>query len=153
MPDKIPDDYKRTVKAAFNVLAYGDNSARMLEEKLKNKGFSQESIEFSVNYMRQRGYINEMRYLRRLVDQLANQKYYGVNRIAAEIYKKGFALSLVRDNLGELFSEIDFKENCLKLALKTKRADRNRLFQYLIRAGHTVSDATYSVMQVYKDPN
>ena len=76
-----------------------------------------------------------------------------VNRIAAEIYKKGFALSLVRDNLGELFSEIDFKENCLKLALKTKRADRNRLFQYLIRAGHTVSDATYSVMQVYKDPN
>ena len=77
MPDKIPDDYKRTVKAAFNVLAYGDNTARMLEEKLKNKGFSQESIEFSVNYMRQRGYINEMRYLRRLVDQLANQKYYG----------------------------------------------------------------------------
>ena len=49
MPDKIPDDYKRTVKAAFNVLAYGDNTARMLEEKLKNKGFSQESIEYSVN--------------------------------------------------------------------------------------------------------
>lgn len=153
MPKVIPEEYKKTVKSALNMLAYGECTANQLEKKLSMKGYSPDSIEFTVDYVITRGYLNERRYLERLIDQLANQKLYGINRIALEIYKKGFSLALVRDNLGEFVSNIDFKENCLKLALKSKKPDKNRMYEYLVRAGHSSSDAGYAVKTVFNgDP-
>ncbi|MBE6544184.1 MAG: regulatory protein RecX [Ruminococcaceae bacterium] len=153
MSEIIPEEYKRTVKSALNMLAYADCTANQLEKKLTAKGYSQESIEFAVNYALQRGYLNEKRYLERFIEQLANTKLYGLNRIALEIYKKGFSLALVRDNLGEFVKNIDFEENCIKLAQKNKRSDRNKLYEYLIRAGHTGAHAAKAVKIVLSQAN
>lgn len=148
MSEIIPEEYKKTVKSALNMLAYSDCTANHLEKKLASKGYSSESIEFAVSYAIQRGYLNEERYLERFIEQLANIKLYGLNRIALEIYKKGFSLALVRDNLGEFIKDIDFEANCLKLAKKNKRNDRNKLYEYLIRAGHSGTHAAKAVKLV-----
>ena len=145
MSEIIPEEYKKTVKSALNMLAYADCTANQLEKKLAAKGYSAQSIEFAVEYVIQRGYLNEKRYLERFIDQLATTKLYGLNRIALEIYKKGFSLALVRDNLGEFIKDIDFEANCIELAKKNKRSDRNKLYEYLIRAGHTSAHASKAV--------
>ena len=145
MSEIIPEEYKKTVKSALNMLAYSDCTANQLEKKLYAKGYSDESVEFAVSYVVQRGYLDEKRYLERYFEQLAYSKLYGLNRIALEIYRKGFSLSLVRDNLGELIKNVDFEANCIKLARKSKRTDRNKLYEYLIRAGHSGTNAAKTV--------
>ena len=147
--NNIPENYKKTVKSALNMLAYAECTANQLEKKLIAKGYSPESVEFAVAYTIRRGYLNELRYLTRFVDQLAKNKLYGINRIALEIYKKGFALNLVRDNLGECIKDIDFLENCITLARKCKKSDRNKLYEYLVRAGHQSSHASQAVKIVF----
>lgn len=149
--NNIPENYKKTVKSALNMLAYADCTANQLEKKLLAKGYTPESVEFAVAYTIRRGYLNELRYLSRFVDQLANNKLYGVNKIALEIYKKGFSLNLVRDNLGECIKDIDFLENCILLAKKCKKSDRNKLYEYLIRAGHQSSHASQAVKIVLEN--
>ena len=148
MSDNIPEIYKKAVKSALNMLAYADCTAKQLEKKLIAKGYSSESAEFAVEYSLRRGFLNEYRYLQRLVETLANDKLYGIRRIALEIYKKGFSLNLVRDNLGEFIKDIDFSENCIKLAKKSRKTDRNKLYEYLVRYGHEGAHAANAVKVV-----
>lgn len=153
MSEIIPEEYKKTVKSALNMLAYSECTANQLEKKLYAKGYSGESIEFAVSYVIQRGYLDEKRYLERYFEQLAQSKLYGLNRIALEIYRKGFSISLVRDNLGELIKNVDFEANCIKLAQKSKRTDRNKLYEYLIRAGYSGPHAAKAVKIVLNSSN
>ena len=148
MSDAIPEIHKKAVRSALNMLAYADCTAKQLERKLLDKGYSHESAEFAVEYTIRRGYLNELRYLERFVENLANNKLYGLKRIALEIYKKGFAINLVRDNLGDCIKNIDFSENCLKLARKSGKTDRGKLYEYLIRQGHDSAHAAKAVKSV-----
>ena len=59
MSEIIPEEYKKTVKSALNMLAYSECTANQLEKKLYAKGYSDESIEFAVSYVIQRGYLDE----------------------------------------------------------------------------------------------
>ncbi len=151
MKDQIPEEYKKTVKSALNMLAYSECTANHLEKKLLAKGYTTESVEYALEYVIKRGYLNEARYLERLFEQLAYSKLYGPHRIAVEVYKKGFSLSLVRVNLVEHLKDVDFSENCIKLARKNFRSDKNKLFEYLVRAGYSAGDASNAVKTVFSE--
>ena len=47
----VPEEYKKTVKSALNMLAYAENTKKALADKLKTKGYSPESVEFAVEYV------------------------------------------------------------------------------------------------------
>lgn len=124
--ENLPRDesVKDVMSAASNILVFADNTEKGLREKLSRKGFSDESINAAVDKLKEAGLINDARLMQSYSEYLADKKLYGKGRIKLELQKKGFDRQLISENLNECVSEVDFKENCLRLIQKKKLADR-----------------------------
>ena len=93
---------------AVSLLAFGDNTAKKLTDKLRQKGFSRDAAAEAVRFCVEKHYINEEDQLRRLMELLCEKKKYGLRRIRQEVYQKGFSEDVVRDFFEETASELDF---------------------------------------------
>lgn len=151
MTEKIPQEYERALKSALNMLAYAECTSKSLREKLAKKGYEKEAIDFCLDYVINRGFLDEKRYLERFVEYLATKKMYGKRRIGLEIYKKGFSTPLVRQNLPYLLEEYDFGDIAFAAAKKLKKDDREKLFAALIRLGHSSTDASSACKKILDD--
>ena len=118
------DSVKEVIAAASNILVFADNTEKNLRDKLTRKGFNDEAIDAAVNKMKEAGLINDARLMQSVSEYLADKKLYGRARIKLELQKKGFDKQLIGENLNECVSNVDFKENCLKLVHKKKLADK-----------------------------
>ena len=96
-----------TIKAV-SFLAFGDNTAKKLREKLRQKGFSREAAAEAVRFCVEKHYINEEDHLRRLMEQLCERKKYGLRRIRQEVYNKGFSEETVNAVFEDCAAELDF---------------------------------------------
>ncbi|MBE6658478.1 MAG: hypothetical protein E7604_08535 [Ruminococcaceae bacterium] len=93
---------------AVSFLAFGDNTARKLGDKLRQKGFSREAAAEAVRFCVEKRYINEEEQLRRLMEQLCERKKYGLRRIRQEIFNKGFSDDAVKSVFEETAAALDF---------------------------------------------
>ena len=93
---------------AVNFLAYGDNTAKKLSDKLRQKGFSREAAAEAVRFCVEKRYIDEEDQLRRLMELLCEKKKYGLRRIRQEVYNKGFSEDTVKAVFEECASSLDF---------------------------------------------
>jgi regulatory protein len=118
------ESVKEVIAAASNILVFADNTEKNLRDKLTRKGFNEEAIDAAVNKMKEAGLINDARLMQSVSEYLADKKLYGRARIKLELQKKGFDKQLIGENLNECVSNVDFKENCLKLVHKKKLADK-----------------------------
>ncbi len=118
------ESVKEVMAAASNILVFADNTEKNLRDKLARKGFNEEAIEAAVNKLKEAGLINDARLMHSVSEYLADKKLYGRGRIKLELEKKGFDKRLIGEQLNECVSDVDFKENCLKLVRKKKLADK-----------------------------
>ena len=118
------DSVKEVMAAASNILVFADNTEKNLRDKLTRKGFNEEAIDAAVNKMKEAGLINDARLMQSVSEYLADKKLYGKARIKLELQKKGFDKQLIGENFNDCVSDVDFKENCLKLVHKKKLADK-----------------------------
>lgn len=118
------DSVKEVIAAASNILVFADNTEKNLRDKLTRKGFNEEAIDAAVNKMKEAGLINDARLMQSVSEYLADKKLYGRARIKLELQKKGFDKQLIGENFNECVSNVDFKENCLKLVRKKRLADK-----------------------------
>lgn len=144
----VPEEYKKTVKSALNMLAYAENTKKGLVQKLKQKGYSPESIKFTIEYLEEKRLLNEERYLFRLVENLAKVKGYGEKRIKMELIHKGFSESSLRNGLEDALLQVDFDEVCYNFAKKVYNGDREKTFGKLIRHGHSYERAARVLTQL-----
>lgn len=106
------------MNAASNILVFADNTEKSLREKLGRKGFDPELIDKAVEKMKAAGLVNDARLIKSYSEYLANKKLYGKARIRLELQKKGFGRELINEKLEDSVSDVDFKENCLKMIRK-----------------------------------
>ena len=93
---------------AVSLLAYGDNTAKKLSDKLRQKGFSKEAAAEAVRFCVEKRYIDEEDQLKRLIEQLCDRKKYGLRRIRQEVWQKGFSEEIVKSHFEEFAAELDF---------------------------------------------
>lgn len=137
-PDITSED-KKALNTTLNILGFADNTEKKLREKLTRKGYSPDSVEYAVAYVKKIGALNDKRFLEREATRIAEQKLYGRRRIEQELYAKGFA----RDDILSLdFEEVDFPALCAKRIVKTRArfTDPRKLYAALVRYGYTSSD-------------
>ena len=134
-------------KAAFAILAYADNTEARLKEKLRRKGFSEQSIDTVTEEMRSYGYLNEERYIKRAAEQLVCQKFYGRRRILPELRKKGFSSELI-SSLD--LSEYDCAENCKEYILKKYSSFGEKELAAVLRRGYSVSEIKTALEMIKK---
>lgn len=123
--DPISEDkteqLKKAIKTGMNILGYSDNTERQLHDKLIKKGYHEDVIVASIEYLIEKGYLNEERHINRAIIFLADTKLLGRRRIYEELKKKGFSREKIEN---ADFSEIDFPQNCAKLIFKRRRTNR-----------------------------
>jgi len=138
--------FSEAYKAALNIVAYRDNTAKKLRDKLKMRGFDSETVEAVLEKLRFDGYLNEERMIINAAHHLATVKLYGKRRIRSELYGRGFDRQLI-DSLdfecSEL-EEIDFYENCAKLLQKRGGNYDPKTVAYLQRYGYSVQEIKYA---------
>ena len=109
---------KDIMTAASNILVFADNTEKSLRDKLRNRGFDDDAINEAVIKLKEAGLINDARLIRSYTEYLADKKLYGRGRIKLELQKKGFDRELIGENFEDCVSNVDFKENCVKLIRK-----------------------------------
>lgn len=152
------DEQYRAIRKAFDILAYGRNSAKTLATKLKGRGFSSEIAEGAADYMLTHGYIKEEDDAVHEVD-LCFRKLWGSRRILMHLHEKRFddaAVASAREYLGTL----DFVDNCVKLirskygTLPKDEKERNRVISGLVRYGYSFTEikAAAKIVEYYRLP-
>ena len=93
---------------AVSLLAFGDNAAKKLCDKLRQKGFSRDAAAEAVRFCVEKRYIDEPDQLQRLMELLCGKKKYGLRRIRQEVWQKGFSEDVVKAHFEEYASALDF---------------------------------------------
>lgn len=152
------DEQYRAIRKAFDILAYGRNSAKTLAAKLRGRGFSAEIAEDAANYMLTHGYIKEDDDAIREAE-LCFRKLWGSRRILMHLHEKRFddaAISAAREYLGTL----DFVDNCVKLirskygTLPKEEKEHQRVISGLVRQGYSITEikAAAKIVEYYRLP-
>ena len=132
------------VKRGMNILGYGACSEKNMALKLRSKGVDKESAVRAARYLSELGYINEVNDAAREAERCL-KKYWGIKRIVAFLYEKGYSDTAVHHAIAEL-EEYDFVDSCIALIEKKfrsfpeEREEQKKLFASLVRYGHSSSD-------------
>ncbi len=137
------------MRKAANILAYSDNTRAKLIEKLRRAGYDADVCEAVADEMTAKGMLNEARMVVHAVEYMAEVKLFGRRRIYAELNKKGFSRQVVENCVADAMDDIDFAENCLKLAKKQRvehsEAGRLKLTRTLMRYGFGGDEIRYAM--------
>ena len=69
------------LREGARILTSGDKSAKEIVRKLAGKGFSRESAEYAVEFLREKGYLSEESACLRIAEAAVRSKHYGKRRV------------------------------------------------------------------------
>ena len=134
----------RATKKAFDILAFGRNSARTLALKLRHRNFSPRIADEVSELLKEKGYIREDEDVVREAEACV-KKHWGMRRILMHLHQKGYD----NDAIGvakEYLSEVDFVEVCAELireefgTLPKDEKERNRVIASVVRYGYSMTE-------------
>jgi len=125
------------LKVALRLITKRDRTEAELIEKLKKKQFPEEIINETVDYLKQRGFIDDSRFIHR-ADKIAEDRFIGKKGLQNYLMRKGIDKELLQ-NLPEL-DELSIAKKLLKRKkhlIKDAPADRKRakIAGFLLRRG------------------
>ena len=135
------------LSSALLILRSGDNTRRMLREKLERKGFSKESVEYAIERVCAAGLINEERLFTRYAQYLAEKKCLGPIRVRQEIARR-FDKEIVEMMIADALAEIDFSSIAQRVAEKQKNRDMDFTVRKLRRLGFYTEHIRYAVKMI-----
>lgn len=147
--------YEEALIKGMRILGYGANSPRQLKDKLCRAGVSRDRAERVCDELRRRGYLNESEDANRIAEGLI-KKGYGPKRILSSLRAKGYSEDAL-EAVSESFREIDFTENCTRVAktrlkkLQNDRAEVQKAIAKLVNLGYNVSDAKIALAAVLSE--
>ncbi len=127
---------------AMSFLSYKDRSKREVIRKLKEKGYSKEVTKQTLKFLISYGYINDLEFSKKYVNQRVSSKGYGKFKIVRELREKGISDEIIE----KVTENIVDKEEEMALVLANKKArnldlteykDKQKLFAYLQRRGYS----------------
>ena len=152
------DERYKALKRAFDIVAYGRNSRKVLEDKLRHRGFSPQIAHDIAEYMKNHGYLDEDEDASREVD-VCVRKLWGSKRILMHLHQKGYDTETI-SAAKKYMETIDFVDVCVKLVrekyktLPKDDAERQKVIAALIRHGFSMSEikAAAKIIEYYRLP-
>jgi len=152
------DERYKALKKAFEIVSYGRNSKKVLEDKLRKRGFSAEIARDIAEYMKNHGYIDEDDDAIREVD-LCVRKMWGSRRILMHLHEKRYDIEAISAAKKHMES-IDFVDVCVKLVrekyktLPKDDSERQKIISALIRYGFSMTEikAAAKIIEYYRLP-
>lgn len=146
---KILAEHENKIKcknSALRIIERSYKTEKEVREKLKLKGFEEDSIRGSIEFLKEYNFINDMNYTKAYIsDKLKSQ---GTQKIKYSLIQKGISKEIIEDELSNLNKE---NEKCVaydlarkKYALlKNKEDDKYKisakLYRHLVSKGYEYS--------------
>lgn len=154
--DEINDDKLAALKyksgilqikdSAFRFLARRLHSSQELKTKLIKKGFDKSFVNDVIQQLAEQKYLDDEQFAKLVVEEKTVKKRFGVNKVKAELLKKGIDREIIDYVLSDHNDELN-EDNALYLAQKKikllrektndKRKLKEKLFSYLLGKGYT----------------
>ena len=144
----------RARNTAYRLLTYRARSRKELEEKLKDRDFSDAVIEAVIAGLARLGYINDQEFARQWAAGRIRLRGFGRRRIEQELRNKGISRDVVRETLREVFEDApeadiaqqEAEKKLRSLARLAPEVRRRRLAGHLERRGFS-SGTIYDVLR------
>lgn len=140
----------------LNLLAYSSKSEKMLREKLKEKEFSKEEIDFAIEKLIDLKYIDDHMYAENFIEN--RKKRYGPKRLKMELKLKGISEEIIFSLIEDSFDESSEIETALKNSRSKWEKYKNdpkgyeKMCNFLYRRGHSY-DVIKKVINKHKEEN
>jgi regulatory protein len=103
--------------SAFRLLGMRHHSKYEIAQKLIRKGFERQGVETILNELVEKGFLNDTEFAKAYFTERQNKKRVGINKIRAELIKKGIDKKIIEDLLAVEDSSIS-EETAFELASK-----------------------------------
>ncbi len=155
MTRKDDGEFEEALKRAFKFLGYRARTKDQVRIKLTQLGFSQTTVEATVERLRSLNLLNDETFARDWAMTRATNHGHGLQRIERELRQKGISESLTGPILQETFAEQGERERA-KALLEKKFKDQDlsdlrvlrRANDYLHRRGYSDS----IIAELFKGP-
>jgi len=112
---------------ALRYLARRLHSTSELRTKLMQKRYKRELIDNIVEELLRNGYLNDLNFAREFTGEKTKTKFWGKNKIKAELIKRGISAEFITQILNESFDEDDEYEKAMVTAQKKIRVLKPKL--------------------------
>lgn len=136
----MEDVLKQAKLKALSLLTDMDRTEEQLRQKLKQKLYSDDVIEQTIEYVKSFGYIDDEKYAKRFVENRKNRK--SKQEIWVQLSQKGVKREFIADALDACYTSDDAVEAIRHLAEKKHYSPENsddkekkRIYDYLLRKG------------------
>ncbi|MCE5311954.1 MAG: recombination regulator RecX [Nitrospiraceae bacterium] len=128
------------LKYSIKLLAYRDRSEKELLEKIVGRGFSGAEASGAIDYLRQKGFINDRQLADSLIRDGISRKCLGRRGLIAYLQKRGIPSDIIEDRLGSEGDNLDAaldiaKRRLLRMSGLDADTIRRRLAGLLSRRG------------------
>ncbi|MFQ5682778.1 MAG: regulatory protein RecX [Candidatus Binatia bacterium] len=113
-----PGPREEALKRAYKFLGYRARSEAEVRLKLTQLGFSQETVETTLEKLRSLNFLNDEAFARGWVLERVENRGYGPLRVEQELRRKGIANSLISRIMQEAFGQQEVKKKARKLLEK-----------------------------------
>ncbi|QDR80585.1 regulatory protein RecX [Sporomusa termitida] len=126
------------VEAAVRILRVRAHSRYELEQKLLNQGYDELAVNQAVQYVTERGYLNDAALCDVLLDQYAQMNKYSLRETCLKLRRRGLPADLITAKLAERDGEFEYQA-AFRLAARyfcaENGADMNKLIRRLAAKG------------------
>ena len=157
----IKENQRFAVKQrAFRYLGRRLLSEKELRIKLKQKKYDENIIDEIIKYLKGKNYLNDMEFANLFSNENIQNKFWGKNKIKAELMKRGVSSEIISQVLAEKFSEENDLQNAVRLAEKkykllnqrnpVQKKIKEKLFSFLFSKGYDYEVAKEAVDKLIK---
>jgi regulatory protein len=148
-------DKTDAIRYAYRLLSYRDRSEKELADKLKRKGFSEETIQQAINYLSEKGFINDAALalsLRRIAE---DARLLGNRGVRIFLHRRGISRELINDVFtGDDPDEIIRAEKVVSKKLKavenySDEEIKKKIWRSLVRKGYSF-DTINKILRQFK---
>ena len=141
--------------AAFRLLKLRPRSEHEIRQKLKQKNFTDDIIEHTIQYLTKIQLLDDRRFTKAWVNSRLARPF-GLNRIRQELKIKGRDNTIIQEELSTAKETFTEDETVLELAQRRFKRYRNierikakrRTFEYLVRRGFSGAAISKAVRQL-----
>lgn len=143
-PERKEGGSAEPTQAAFKLLSIRQRSVRELETKLREKGFDEDAVGKTVEYLLQAGLLDDERYARSLAESRSRLKAWGPARIARDLASRGLEESVIKSALAGCVPEEDSALEAYRRWLKRNSREtgpkaREKAFRHLRARGFSTA--------------
>lgn len=153
----MAEERNKTLNYCLNRLSYRARSEKELRISMERKGYTEDNIEYAIDYCKDHGYINDLEFAKSFVNDKTNLNKYGPERIKYDLMLKGVSRDIIdqvlvvdRDDQLEMARELASKK-ISSYKNDDKRDIYRKLSGFLQRKGFTYDVISSVVREALED--